>query len=156
MFKVKTYKIKFVLLYLKQSLKHYLICLFFLLLKHTIIKINVNSITIRSTTTDTTIYITVYIKLSDVSGVGWTERNISCTEWTEFDGICARWTEFDGICARWTELDRIGMCKDEYCVMIDVDIISDETSINITKKVLCLLLKNTEYAQINNICNTTK
>ena len=123
MFKVKTYKIKFVLLYLKQSLKHYLICLFFLLLKHTIIKINVNSITIRSTTTDTTIYITVYIKLSDVSGVGWTELNISCTEWTEFDGICAR----------WTELDRIGMCKDEYCVMIDVDIIFDETSINITK-----------------------
>ena len=123
-FKVKTYKIKFVLLYLKQSLKHYLICLFFLFLKHTIIKTNVNSITIRSTTIDTTIYIiTEYIKLSDVSGVGWTELNNSCTEWTEFDGICAR----------WTELDRIGMCKDEYRIMIDVDIIFDETSINSKK-----------------------
>ena len=33
----------------------------------------------------------------------------------------------------WTELDGIEMCKEEYSVIIDVDIISDENSINIIK-----------------------
>ena len=50
-----------------------------------------------------------------------------------FDVSSADWTELDGMCARCTELDRIEMCKEEYCVIIDVDIISDESSINIIK-----------------------
>ena len=35
--------------------------------------------------------------------------------------------------ADWTELDGIEICKEEYCVIIDVVIISDESSINIIK-----------------------